>query len=161
MAELVGWREWVRLPDLGIDRIKVKVDTGARISALHACRLTSVLVDGEEWVEFVLHPLPDNTLVEVACRAPVKAHRVVRNSGGREETRVVIETTVQLGDHTWPIELTLTDRENMALRMLLGRTAIRNRFYVDPGRAFVLTPADSGSQPGRRQRLRRASTKTH
>ncbi len=146
MAKLVGWREWVSLPALGVDRIKVKVDTGARTSALHAFKLTSILVDGEEWVEFDLHPLQNNTQVVVSCRAPVKEHRTVRDSGGHEETRVVIETTVGLGGDEWPIEMTLTDRENMGFRMLLGRTSIKNRFYVDPTQAFILTGPQNNDQ---------------
>lgn len=139
MAKLVGWQEWVSLPELGIDRVKVKVDTGARTSALHAQAITSTLIDDEEWVAFKLHPLQDNTQVEVDCRARVTGHRVVRDSGGHEQTRVVIETLIQLGDDEWPIEMTLTNRENMGFRMLLGRNAIVNRHYVDPSQAFILT----------------------
>ena len=145
MAKLAGWREWVSLPDLQVDRVKVKVDTGARTSALHAFELQAELVDGEEWVSFRLHPLQDNTQVEVACRAPVKEHRVVRDSGGHEETRVVIETQVTLAGDTWPIELTLTDRENMGFRMLLGRTALTGMFYVDPTQSFILSSSESSS----------------
>ena len=139
MARLIGWREWVALPELQIDRIKVKVDTGARTSALHAFKLHSFLKDGVEWVTFGLHPLQDNTQLEVECTAKVKEHRVVRDSGGHEETRVVIETNVAVDGEEWPIELTLTDRENMGFRMLLGRNAIRGRFYVDPTAAFLLS----------------------
>ena len=143
MARLIGWREWVSLPDLGVDRVKVKVDTGARTSVLHAFKLQAFLEDGEEWVTFGLHPIQDNTTLEVECKAKVKEHRVVRDSGGHEETRVVIETHVTLGDETWPIELTLTDRENMAFRMLLGRTALVNRFYVDPVQSFLTSSPES------------------
>ena len=92
---------------------------------------------------FGLHPIQDNTTLEVECKAKVKEHRVVRDSGGHEETRVVIETNVTLGDETWPIELTLTDRENMAFRMLLGRTALVNRFYVDPVQSFLTSSPES------------------
>lgn len=146
MATLLGWREWVSLPDLGIDTVKVKVDTGARTSALHAFELVAEQVDGQEWVSFGLHPLQDNSDLAVTCRAPVKEHRVVRDSGGHEENRVVIETSVVLGDQQWPIEITLTDRENMGFRMLLGRNAIKNRFVVDPTRSFLLSsPASDGN----------------
>lgn len=139
MAKLLGWREWASLPDLGVDRVKVKVDTGARTSALHAFKLMSYLEDGEEWVRFGLHPLQRNVELEVDCIARVKDHRTVRDSGGHEEVRVVIETDVMVGEDRWPIELTLTDRENMGFRMLLGRNAIKQRFYVDPTQSFVLT----------------------
>lgn len=147
MARLIGWREWVGLPDLGIDRIKVKVDTGAKTSALHAFKVTTQVEDGQEWVEFLVHPLQKNTQVEVRCRAPVKEHRTVRDSGGHEESRIVIDTVVELGDERWPIEVTLTDRESMGFRMLLGRSALRHKFYVDASHAYVLTRAVAGDDP--------------
>ena len=143
MAKLIGWREWVSLPQLGIDRVKVKVDTGARTSAIHAADLVATQEDGQEYVSFTLHPLQENTQVSVACRAPVKEHRVIKDSGGREETRVVIETNVQLGDDCWPIEVTLTDREHMGFRMLLGRNAIRSLYYVDPTNSFLQTAPEA------------------
>ena len=143
MAKLIGWREWVRIPELGIDRIKVKVDTGARTSALHASDLVATQEDGQEYVTFTLHPLQNNTQVSIECHAPVKEHRTVRDSGGHEETRVVIETEIELGDDRWPIELTLTDREQMGFRMLLGRNAIKSQFYVDPSQGFLLTAPES------------------
>ena len=146
MARLIGWREWVSLPDLGVDRVKVKVDTGARTSVIHAYQLQSFLEDGEEWVTFGLHPIQDNTALAVECRAKVKEHRTVRDSGGHEETRVVIETSVSMGGEVWPVELTLTDRENMTFRMLLGRTAIVNRFYVDPAQSFLMSDLDTIEQ---------------
>ena len=146
MAKLVGWREWVRLPELGVDRVKVKVDTGARTSALHAQDLVSFREGEQEFVSFTLHPLQNNTQVALQCKAPVLEHRVIKDSGGHEETRVVIETTVELGDDVWPIELTLTDREQMGFRMLLGRKALRSRFYVDPTRSFQLTSPESNDR---------------
>lgn len=146
LAKLVGWQEWVSLPQLGVDRIKVKVDTGARTSALHAQSITAELIDGEEWVNFVLHPLQDNVQVEISCRARVVGHRVVRDSGGHEQTRVVIETDMSLGEDKWPIEMTLTNRENMGFRMLLGRNAIIHHYYVDPSQAFILTPPESDAR---------------
>ena len=143
MAKLVGWREWVSLPELGVDRVKVKVDTGARTSALHASELVSTKEGDLEFVSFTLHPLQNNTQTKIRCKARVKEHRLVKDSGGREETRVVIETNIILGDDQWTIELTLADRETMAFRMLLGRNAIRNQFYVDPTRAYLLTAPES------------------
>ena len=143
MAKLIGWREWISLPELGVDRVKVKVDTGARTSALHAADLLATQEDGCEYVTFTLHPLQNNTQVSVSCKAPVKEHRVVKDSSGREETRVVIETEVALGEDRWPIELTLTDRETMGFRMLLGRNAIRSMYYVDPTNSFLLTAPEA------------------
>ena len=147
MAKLVGWREWVSLPAFDVERIKVKVDTGARTSALHASHITTRMQGDEEWVDFTIQPLQKNTDVEVARSARVKEYRHIRDSGGHEERRAVIETDVQLGDDTWPIELTLTDRENMRFRMLLGRNAICSRYYVDPTQSFVLShgPANSSA----------------
>jgi hypothetical protein len=143
MAKLIGWREWASLPKLGVDRVKVKVDTGARTSALHAYKLELTEEKGKEWVTCYLHPLQKNTELEVICRAPVKERRVVKDSGGHEETRVVIDTKIEIGGARWSIELTLTDRENMGFRMLLGRRAIKGRFYVDPTQSFLLTQRET------------------
>lgn len=143
MARLIGWREWVSLPELGVNRVKVKVDTGARTSVLHATDLQSFLKGDQEWVTFSVYPLQSNSTTKVHCEAPVKEHRVIRDSGGHEETRVVIETEVELGSERWAIELTLTDREHMAFRMLLGRKAITNRFYVDPTQSLIVSAPES------------------
>jgi hypothetical protein len=136
-VKTLGWREWVTLPDLGIDRIKAKVDTGARTSALHAFELVTEKSDGGLWAVFGVHPLQNDTEHVVRCRSPIKDRRLVRDSGGHEEERFVIETTIRLAGMEWPIEMTLTDRDDMGFRMLLGRTATRGRFQVDPARSYV------------------------
>lgn len=133
----IGWREWVALPDLGIDRIKAKIDTGARTSALHAVRVRTAQIDGIDVVHFDVHPLQKSTRPLVTCQLPLVDERYVRSSDGARELRPVVATAVQLGDATWPIELTLTNRALMGFRLLLGRRALRKKFVVDPSRSWL------------------------
>ena len=133
-----GWREWVSLPDLGLQQVKAKVDTGARTSAIHAFALKTYNDGCQERVEFSMHPNQKDTDTIVVCDAAVVDRRVVSDSGGHKEERLVIETTLVIGGHAWPIEATLTGRDDMLFRMLLGRTAIKNRAVVDPGRSYVV-----------------------
>lgn len=135
---LIGWREWVTLPDLAIPYIKAKVDTGAKTSALHAFYLESFERDGAPWVRFGVHPLQASLSDAVDCEAPVKDVRRVTDSGGHAEMRPVIETALLVQGEVRVIELTLTDRENMMFRMLLGRSALKRRFVVDSGKSFLL-----------------------
>ena len=135
--KIIGWREWVTFPDLGVARIKAKIDTGARTSALHAYRITPFSKYGAAYVRFVLHPLQRRKTPEVPCVAVVIDQRRVTDSGGRVEERYVIRTTLQLGKSLWPVELTLTNRDQMGFRLLIGRQAVRRRYLVDPSRSFV------------------------
>jgi hypothetical protein len=134
---VVGWREWVALPDLGIPAIKAKVDTGARSSALHAFDIHERQEGGETWVEFQVHPLQRDARVTVPARARLLGERWIRSSSGKETLRAVIETRLVLGDRWWPIELTLVRRDLMGFRMLLGRQALRRRLVVSPSRSFL------------------------
>lgn len=133
----IGWREWLALPDLGVNAVKAKIDTGARSSTLHAFDVQRFERHGAPWVRFKVHPVQRDTKVTVQAEAPLHDERLIRDSGGKEHLRPVIETTVELNGERWPIELTLTNRDAMGFRMLLGRQAIRRRFVVDAGRSFL------------------------
>lgn len=134
---VIGWREWVALPELRIDAIKVKVDTGARSSALHAFDLRTFRRNGVRMVRFEVHPIQNDDETRVTAEAELADRRLVRTSAGHESVRPVIITRVELSGTSWPIELTLMNRDAMGFRMLLGREAIRNRFLVDPGRSYL------------------------
>lgn len=134
---VIGWREWLSLPDLGISTIKVKVDTGARTSALHAFDLEYFERDGQSMVQFAIHPFQRNDILSKVTTAALMDEREVRSSNGQSEIRPVVTTLVQLGDRQWPIELTLTNRDAMGFRMLLGRQALQDRFLVDPSQSYL------------------------
>jgi hypothetical protein len=137
---IIGWREWLVLPDLGIPGIKAKVDTGARSSALHTHDHTVYTENGVDLVRFHLHPLRSTNRIALECVAPVSDFREVKDSGGHPEQRVFIRPRVQIGDITWEIDLSLTNREGMRFRMLLGRSALANRFVVHPSKSYLLAP---------------------
>ena len=132
----IGWREWVAFPDLGVAAIKAKVDTGARTSSIHAFDLREIRRDGQVYLRFKIHPEQRSSRPEIEVELPLVARRRVRDSGGKLEDRPVVSTAIELMGERWPIELTLTRRDMMGFRMLLGRRAIRGRFVVDPGGSF-------------------------
>lgn len=133
-----GWREWVKLPDLGLPAIKAKVDTGARTSALHAFNLRPFIENGIQRIEFSIHPIQRDLNTVSICQADVLDQRTVSDSGGHKEERWVIKTSLMIGSHTWPIEMTLTARDNMRFRMLLGRTALENKALVDASASYLV-----------------------
>lgn len=153
MAErkILGWREWISLPELGIDLIKAKVDTGARTSSLHAFRVEEFIKHDKRYVRFGIHPFQRRVDVEILCEAVVRDQRQVTDSGGHSELRYVIESMVKLGDMSWPIEITLTNRDSMGFRMLLGRTALRKLYLVDPGASYLQSLAGKQKQKQKRK----------
>ncbi|MFC1892343.1 ATP-dependent zinc protease [Thermodesulfobacteriota bacterium] len=133
---VIGWREWVGLPDFGIKAIKVKVDTGARSSSLHAFNQYLFERNGVQWVRFNLYPVQRKKTKIVKAEAPVLEYRSIRSSSGVASLRPVIVTNLELLGIIWPVELTLASRDEMGFRMLLGREAFRKRFLVDAGKSF-------------------------
>ena len=146
---IIGWREWVGLPDLGILRIKAKVDSGARSSSLHAFDLHEFERDGEPWIRFSVHPVQRSSGSVVVSEARILDFRSVRSSSGKARVRPVITTTVSLLGTSWPVEVTLANRDQMGFRMLLGREAFRDRFLVDAGTSYY------GGKPERKSRSRK------
>jgi hypothetical protein len=152
--QLIGWREWIALPGLGVSCTKAKVDTGARTSSLHAYDLERFRRRGRAMVRFTVHPLQRSTKESILCEAEVVEERPVRSSSGHVTTRPVIQAEAALEDGTtWHIELTLASRDEMGFRMLLGRQALRHRFVVDPGHSYV------GGVPEEVRQRRRAKRK--
>lgn len=140
---IIGWREWVALPDLGVTSIKAKVDTGARSSAIHAFGLERFSDNGVDRVRFKVQPIQRRSVPSIQAEADVHDVRSVKSSSGVASERIVILTPVTVFGETWTIELTLARRDNMGFRMLLGRQAIRHRMLVDPGASYA------GGKPNR------------
>jgi len=140
----IGWREWVRLPDLALPWMKAKVDTGARTSCLHAFSLEPFEKNQERWIRFGIHPHQHDSKTEVYCEAPIADERIVTDSGGHQEQRYVVRTPLELGGKKWLIEITLTNRDNMRFRMLLGRTAMTGKVIIDPKASYLMGKPSAG-----------------
>ena len=136
-AFTLGWEEWLALPQLKLSAIKAKIDTGAKTSALHASDIVTFEEDGKHFARFIVHPDPEEPNLEVSCTAPIVDRRNVTSSNGEVELRYVIETELAMGERKWTAEVTLTNRENMVYRMLLGRSAIEADMYVDANASCV------------------------
>ena len=138
---IAGWREWVSLPGLGVGWIKAKLDTGARTSAIHAFDLEVFERDGEaapeEWVRYSIHPWQDSADDAVACESKVVTQREVRSSSGHVEERYVVLVDLSMVGKAITAEVTLSRRDEMGFRMLVGREALRQGFLVDPGRSYL------------------------
>lgn len=134
---MVGWREWAVLPDLDILAIKVKIDTGARTSALHALDIERLRSNGQDMVSFSIQPLQRNNTVIIRAQAPLVDIRAVSDSGGHTENRFVISSRIVLGDLDKEIDITLTERNSMLFRMLVGRTALADEVVVDPAASYL------------------------
>ncbi|MBB1149281.1 MULTISPECIES: 30S ribosomal protein S6--L-glutamate ligase [unclassified Myroides] len=135
---IVGSEEWCSFSTLNIPAIKARVDSGAKTSALHAVNISAFEKDGEKWVKFDVNPLQNNGKTIIHCEAKMVDKRIVKSSSGSRESRYVIKTTLVLGEASWDIELTLTNRDSMGYRMLLGREAMGGRILVDPEKHFLL-----------------------
>ncbi|MBL9059480.1 MAG: ATP-dependent zinc protease, partial [Mangrovicoccus sp.] len=138
----VGWEEWASLPGLGLPALKVKIDTGARTSALHAFDIEAFGPATAPKVRFDIHPIPGRDDVSITCSARIIDRREVTSSNGEAEWRYVIATDILMGEHRWPIEITLTDRGAMAYRMLLGRQALRDDMLITPSARFCQPELD-------------------
>lgn len=134
--KIIGWREWGVLPALKIKRIKMKIDTGARTSSLHAFDIKVTKKNGKDFATFKVHPEQDDSKTTVTCKAEIIEYRKVKSSNGATELRPVIETELKVLDEVWPIEITLTNRDEMGFRMLLGRASIKGMFLIDTGKSY-------------------------
>ncbi len=149
---IIGCEEWCAFPELGIPAIKARVDSGAKTSAIHAFNLNTFRRDGALWVSFEVHPIQHNRHIVIRCERPVVDKRTVKSSSGEAETRYVVSAPLKLGGEIWDVELTLSNRDSMGFRMLLGREAMIDRLIVDPAAHCTL-----GERSGNSESLRQSS----
>lgn len=142
---IIGWREWCSLPELGLPGVAAKIDTGAKTSSLHAFNIERFSRDGENWLRFRIHPIQRHRHPEILCEAKIKELRPVTSSNGAVENRYVIETALNLGPYNFTTEITLTNRDEMGFRMLIGRQFLSKHFVVDPSLSFTVGNHDEES----------------
>lgn len=135
---ILGSEEWCSFPELGIPTIKARVDSGAKTSALHAINISPFIKNEMNWVKFDINPIQNNLKTVIHCEAPLVDKRIVKSSSGFREQRYVIQTSLEIGNKIWNIEMTLTNRDSMGFRMLLGREAMSGRILVDPEKKYLL-----------------------
>ena len=135
---ILGSEEWCSFPELGIPAIKARVDSGAKTSALHAINIVPFTKEGVNWIKFDINPIQNNLKTVIHCEALLIDKRIVKSSSGYREQRYVIQTNINIGNDNWPIEMTLTNRDSMGFRMLLGREAMSGRILVDPEQKYLL-----------------------
>ncbi len=134
---IVGWKEWVALPELNLPAIKAKIDTGAATSSLHAYDIKYVSIKGVPYVRYNLHPVQKNKKITRSCLSQLFGKRSVKSSSGQVRMRPVIKVTLKIGIFEWEIELNLTNRDSMGMRMLIGRQALSGRILVNSGHKFL------------------------
>lgn len=142
---IIGWREWCSLPELGLPGVAAKIDTGAKTSSLHAFNIKRFSRNDEEWLRFCIHPIQRRRHPEILCEAKIKELRRVTSSNGAVENRYVIETMLNLGPYSFTTEITLTNRDDMGFRMLIGRQFLSKHFVVDPSLSFTAGDHDEES----------------
>ncbi len=138
-----GWREWAQLPEFGVEMIKVKIDTGARTSAIHAFDIFPFTYMGNNWVQFDIHPIQDNDLIIHTCACPIVDYRWITSSTGHRQRRFIIQTNLKIGEFSSRIEISLANRDEMGFRMLIGRNALKGNVLVDPKHSFLLSHKSS------------------
>jgi len=134
---IFGWEEWCSLPKLNLPIIKAKIDSGAKTSCLHAVNIKAIRKGEKRYIDFDIHPIQKNKKIVVRCRAPRVDKRSVKSSTGHKEKRYVISTPISIGNKCWDIEITLTNRDSMGYRMLIGREAMKGMALIDPERSFL------------------------
>lgn len=136
---IAGWREWAQLLELGVEMIKVKIDTGAKTSSIHAFDIFPFTYMGNDWVQFDIHPIQDNDLIIHTCACPIVDYRWITSSTGHRQQRFIIQTSLKVGDFSSRIEISLANRDEMGFRMLIGRNALKGDVLVDPKHSFLLS----------------------
>ncbi|HMQ11372.1 MAG TPA: RimK/LysX family protein [Oligoflexia bacterium] len=135
---IIGWREWIALPDLKVRKIKAKIDSGARTSSLHAHKLKVLKKNNEEYAQFYIYPQQDSSKEKVLCEEKILEYRKIKSSNGITEKRPIIQTYIKINEKLWLVDLSLSNRDEMGFRILLGRTSISKKFLIDVSKSFLM-----------------------